>query len=228
MKKISFTLLMVAFVTMSFAQTALKPFGAVSLHGCMRVEMVKGDTESIKIEGDAAETAEVKVNVSKEGLSVKKSWKNDVLDKHGCDCNKVRITLTYKSVNSFKTGWGVQVNVQNPVKENEVLVEASSGSEITLEAYAKNLEAQSSSGAIVKIAGRSESVFVKSNTDGEVLAYNLDCEDVEAKANTGGVVKVMAKNSLEASAGTGGEIKYKGQPKHRSFSRSLGGEIHGY
>lgn len=228
MKKNLFVLAALLGTSLAFGQTSLKPFNAVSLHGCMKVEMVQGAQESFTIEGDSYETSQVKVEVSKGELSIKKSWKNDVWDKQGCNCEKVRIRLTFRSVEGIKTGWGAQVNVVSALKENALKIDASSGSEISLESQTNHLDLIASSGAVVKISGKSQSMFVKSTTGGEISAYNLDCQDVEAKANTGGSARITAQTSIEASAGTGGEIRFKGRPKQRNFSRSLGGEINSY
>jgi hypothetical protein len=56
--------------------------------------------------------------------------------------------------------------------------------------------------------------------------FSLESQDVIVRANTGGKAEVYATKTLEANAGTGGVVVFKGNPRNRAINNSLGGEVH--
>ena len=68
----------------------------------------------------------------------------------------------------------------------------------------------------------------KAATGGTLSAYQLDSEKTIIKANTGGSAKVIALDSIDASANTGGSIAYKGNPKKVRTKDGLSGSVKGF
>jgi hypothetical protein len=60
---------------------------------------------------------------------------------------------------------------------------------------------------------------------GEIDAYDLECETVNAEASSGGSVKVNVTKSLTAHATSGGSIKYRGNPDKSITDSSSGGSV---
>ncbi|MDH5381737.1 MAG: DUF2807 domain-containing protein, partial [Cyclobacteriaceae bacterium] len=60
---------------------------------------------------------------------------------------------------------------------------------------------------------------------GEVDAYDLEVNIVEAKASSAGSIKITANQEIYATASSGGSIRYKGSPKKSNTASSSGGWI---
>lgn len=69
---------------------------------------------------------------------------------------------------------------------------------------------------------------MKVATGGTLSAYKLEADNTIVKANTGGNAKVMAVESIDARANTGGSIIYKGDPKKVQRKDGLSGSVRSY
>ena len=58
-----------------------------------------------------------------------------------------------------------------------------------------------------------------------IASQDLEANHVRASASSGAEVKVWANESLDASASSGGRIKYEGSPSDINRSKSSGGSI---
>ena len=56
-------------------------------------------------------------------------------------------------------------------------------------------------------------------------AYDLEAEEVLAKANSAGSVKVFATKLIDAKANSGGSIRYRGNPAKEYTSSNSGGSV---
>jgi hypothetical protein len=60
---------------------------------------------------------------------------------------------------------------------------------------------------------------------GVLSAGQLQCESASVSASMGGVAKVHANTSVQASASMGGTIEVSGAPEQRNVSGVMGGSI---
>ncbi|MBB6002216.1 head GIN domain-containing protein [Arcicella rosea] len=231
-----FVLLLTSVSSMVLAQQSqdvtLQSFNKIDMQGIMQVELVKGKVNKITTEAlNGANLEDLTVAVSGDELSVKTKIFKQLTDK---DNNKrkantqklFKVRVEYISdLSSIKVGRGAELEAQQTLSGNRLLIDATSGATVKLNMNVNNLELSSVQGAIVNLAGKAQFQQTRVNTGGELYAYNLVSEDIEIKANTGGVAQVSASKTLDASAWTGGTINYKGNPTQRNVKSNLGGEV---
>ena len=91
-----------------------------------------------------------------------------------------------------------------------------------------SLEVSVSEGGDLELEGETKWQEVKVATGGTLSAYRLKAQNSIVKANTGGSAKVVATESINARANTGGSITYKGDPKKVQRKDGLSGSVQRY
>lgn len=87
-----------------------------------------------------------------------------------------------------------------------------------------------SSGASVKVASGFEKVevlTVAASSGANIDALSLAANVVNARASSGGSVRVHADQALNARASSGGSVRYAGSPSDVDSAKSSGGSVRG-
>jgi hypothetical protein len=66
---------------------------------------------------------------------------------------------------------------------------------------------------------------VEASSAGEIDAYDLEAENVDAEASSAGSIKVNVTKNLTAHASSGGGIRYRGNPDKSITDSSSGGSV---
>lgn len=214
-------------------EVTLQSFSKIDIQGIMQVELVKGKSNKISTEAlNGANLEDLTVAVSGGELAVKTKIFKQLTDtknnKKKSDNQKLfKVRIEYASeLSGINVGRGAELSAEEALTGNRLAIDATSGAMAKLNLNVNNLELSSTQGAIVTLEGKAVFQQTKVNTGGELFAYQLKSDEVEIKANTGGVAEVNATKSLDAFAGTGGTINYKGKPSQRNVKTNLGGEVH--
>ncbi|HCR75935.1 MAG TPA: hypothetical protein DIW37_05925 [Chryseobacterium sp.] len=109
---------------------------------------------------------------------------------------------------------------------NNALVEASSGTSVKVEVNSRSLVFKGSSGSDTSIQGEAETAAFDVSSGavckGEAFQANL----VEAESTSGSNLSVNAVDKLKAKASSGGTIRYRGNPEITSdISKMSGGSL---
>ena len=236
MKKSSIIFLLAMICQVVFAQNkqeiTFQPFSKVNLQGIMDVEVKLGEVNKVNVEAiNGANLDDLTVALNGGELSIKTKIWNQLTDKDNNRRNgnwqkKYKIEIIYNStLYGVSAGRGANVNFNDVLKSNHLKVEASAGAILALEVNTNSLELSSVQGAEVKISGIANFQTTRVNTGGELRASDLESEEAEIKANTGGEARIKVTKYINASAGTGGSIHYSGMPSQRNVHTSLGGEV---
>ncbi len=217
------TLLSCIFLVLGWTSTAfafgqsLKPFDEIILSGNVSALLVEGAAENIEIKND-----EDRLEVYVEG-KVLKIKARDLMKYHKTPT--IKVIITYKKIRSLKARAGASAYTNNPLKGDKLELKFSTGAFGEIELYQNALEVSVTEGGALKLEGEAAWQEAKVSTGGTISAYKLDCKNTIIKANTGGSAKVMAYESIEASANTGGSIAYKGNPQKVRTKDGFSGSI---
>jgi hypothetical protein len=197
----------------------LDAFDEISITGNIEVVLQKADEEKAVVE--AFGIPEDKLNIGVRGQVLKLSLLNSVFYKN----DRVKVTVFYKKLRSVRAHAGADVEATAPLEADLLELRATSGAEVLLEIKADKLEAGATEGGILQVRGEVESQKASAATGGQYLSLELNCKNTYARAGTGGALKVVALESLDASANLGGSIEYKGEPDERNRKTVLGGNV---
>lgn len=201
-------------------ERGLAPFEAIAATGGVEVILEKGESERAKIRAWG-------IDVEKVDLFVKgKTLKIQLLNLSKIDDRQVKVYVTYKELSGVKATAGAQVYGKELIQTDRFVVRVGSGGQADLEVETNTLDARAGEGGIIKISGASDTVEVTASTGGRYEGYDLDANRTHARASTGGEITVVAHETLDASANTGGSIHYRGQPKEKNTRTLFSGGIH--
>ncbi len=136
-----------------------------------------------------------------------------------------KVYIVMPQIVSLKATSGASIEGEKKIESENLELSASSGAEIQLKLQVTNLTCKSSSGAEVEISGNSLKFDANANSGAEIDAEDLKSVNVTAKASSGAEITIIAQKSIDASASSGGHIKYKGNPTEKNISKSSGGGI---
>jgi len=221
MKKILFPaiLLLLCLTNIVYAQS-LPAFDRILLTGNISVLLVEGDQENMEIKNDADQ-----LEFTVEGRALKITSKN--LIKYNQQPT-VKVIVTFTKLREIKARAGASIYTQQNIESDALHLRFSSGAIGELTVEGNSIKSSVSEGASLDLRGSTIFHEVKAVTGGSISAFDLDAKEVIVKANTGGSAKVLALDSINASAKTGGSVSYRGNPKKVREKDGLSGTIKAY
>lgn len=217
----------------------LSSFSSISAHEAIDVYLKEGGQEEVRVVSENVDLADVLTEVSGGRLKIHldgNNWKNI----------NVEVYVTYKSLDrisassaaSIKSEGTIQASGDFEVKvssagdidatikgADELSIQASSAGDARLRVDVNEIEADVSSAGDIKISGITQKQDIDAGSSGDYDGYDLESDDVEASASSGGSIKVNVKTKLDAKASSGGSVRYKGSPTYLDANSSSGGSV---
>lgn len=156
------------------------------------------------------------------------------------------VNISSPRMDNIKTSSGSIFTVVNSIKENNLRIDASSGSSVAGKFTVNNtadfsassgsdvkasvtsgkILVKSSSGSSVNLEGNSDIGMIDVSSGAEVKADNLRINNAEVESTSGSSVSVNVKDKMRVKASSGGSVRYKGNPKIDSdVSKMSGGSL---
>lgn len=225
MKKIFLTCWMTVLMVAAFGQQKetrkLGSFKGIKVSQAIDVYLKKGDKEEARVEisGESKITLEdVLTDVSGTTLRVhlaSGSWRRI----------EVKVYVTFVSLEKISASSAANVFSDAMIKSSTMEISASSAGSVEVAVDATNVTADASSAGRIELEGTAKSLDVEASSAGNVDAYGLNSEVVNARASSGGSVKVMALKEIEGHASSGGDVRYRGNPSKTNTGSSSGGSV---
>lgn len=209
-------LAVLSITTTAFAKS-LSPFDEIILSGNVSALLVEGEEEGIDIKND-----DNRLDFYVDGRALKIKAKDLV------QYNKtptIKVIITYKKLRAIKVRAGASAYTQDAISGDQLELRFSSGASGEIEVQQNSLEVGVSEGGNLELRGSTGWQEVKVATGGTLSAYKLEADNTVVKANTGGRAKVVALESIDARANTGGSVTYKGDPKKIQKKDGLSGTV---
>jgi hypothetical protein len=223
MKKINVTLIVLFLATSLFASElketrSLDPFYKIVATNGVNVLLREGNEEKAEIRVSNGLLSDVITTVSKGALKVKmKPRINKDLS--------VVVIITFQSLELIDAKSGSNIETKDVILQDKISIKATSGGRIKAELEGNEITVSAGQGADITLYGWAKRLDVSANTKGKIKAQEMKSEKVFAKANTGGEITVAPNEYLEAVATTAGVIKYTRKPKKQTVKASSGGEV---
>ncbi|ANF51048.1 hypothetical protein A0O34_11225 [Chryseobacterium glaciei] len=156
------------------------------------------------------------------------------------------VNVSSPRMSEIKTSSGANFSTVNSVNENNLTidassgstikgkfnvsnttnVEATSGSNIKADVNSKNFELKASSGSDTSFEGEVMAAVFDISSGALCKAENLRSDSVDAESTSGGSLSINVTTTLKVKASSGGLVKYKGNPKIDSnISKMSGGSL---
>jgi hypothetical protein len=104
--------------------------------------------------------------------------------------------------------------------------ESAAGSDVRVQGIdSRNLELSASSGSDLIVSGTCGTLKISASSGGDVKGYDLACDDVTARASSGGGIEITARDGIDARASSGADIDVRGKPERQRTKESSGGDV---
>lgn len=217
-------------------------FSGIKVSSGIKANFTQGNNQSVIVETDPSLQQYISTQVVNDILVI------SVDNKYNKKLNfkKLLVTIEAPRLSSVKVSSGAQFNTLNTIKEDSFSVEVSSGANLSADVVARNaveLEVTSGSSATMDIetesftmsgtSGSSSTIRGKSNSANFKLTSAASCNAADlvtgnatVAATSGSSLRVHTTDSISGTATSGASIRYRGNPKNMSGTKtSSGGSI---
>lgn len=195
-------------------------FSGISSSGSYNVTITMGSTESLRLEGNAEQIAEIETVVEDGILKIRNkkrtgSWNNNWT-------GKVNIYVNAKSLKSINLSGSGNIDVKGVVKSTDVSTTLSGSGGIALTVDATNYSATISGSGEIKARGKADNAKINVNGSGDFDGDGLRTNVTSAKVSGSGDITVTADKALDAAMSGSGNIRYNGAASVKSTKSGSG------
>jgi len=181
-------------------------FNAISAATGLDVFLTQGDSESIRVQADENLQSIIITEIEDGVLNI--YAKENI----GSSASK-KVIVNFKTIDRISASSGSDVVSTTMITVDDLEIYASSGSDVKLEVDVENLTCESSSGSDIKLSGSTNSFRANASSGSDIKAAKLNAITTNAKATSGADITVNTSKELTASANSGGDINYYGNPE---------------
>jgi Putative auto-transporter adhesin, head GIN domain len=183
------------------------------------VYLSKGEKESVRVEVTGTNLENIITEVSGSYLKV-----------HMRDGNykgrvDAKVYVTYVKIDKLSASSAGSIFSEGTIEASNLDISSSSAANIEVTVNAGSVNVNSSSAGEIELKGKARTLSAEAASAGEIDAYDLESRKVEAEASSAGSIKVNATEELDAHAGSGGSIRYRGNPDKSVTNSSSGGSV---
>ncbi len=193
-------------------------FTAISAGTGLDVYIIQGDKEAVSVETDENLQDNIITEVRGDKLVVK-------VEESIRRAKAMSVYITIVDVNKINISSGCDFETKSKIKVQELDITVSSGADAKLDIQADKLSCSVSSGADANLWGTANYFSAKASSGSDLNARELSAKICKAKASSGADVSVNASEEIQASANSGGDVTYYGNPSKVDVKTSSGGDV---
>lgn len=199
-------------------RTSSENFNQIKVSTGLELHVAMGSENKVIVEADE-NLHDIIVTDIKDGIL------NIYSEKNIWTAKSKKVFVTVKDLASLSATSGANIYSEESLKVNNIQVRATSGADIKIDVAANSVITACTSGADIDISGTANEHSCNATSGASIEAYNLKSKNVTASVTSGAAINVFAIESIKASATSGGDIDFKGNPKNVDKSSSSGGSI---
>ncbi|MES3016420.1 MAG: head GIN domain-containing protein [Bacteroidota bacterium] len=195
-------------------------FSGITSAGSYNVTITMGNTESLRLEGDAEQIAEIETVVEDGVLKIRNKKRNGSWNNNWK--GKVNVYVNAKSLKSITLSGSGDINVKGVVKSTDVSTVLSGSGSISLALAATNYTATISGSGEIKASGNADNAKINVNGSGDFEGNGLRTNVTSARVSGSGDISVNADKALDAAMSGSGNIRYSGSANVKSTKSGSG------
>jgi hypothetical protein len=205
-------------------RTVIAGFTAITVSDGINLYLTQGNEESVAVSASeekymerfktVVENGTLKIYFDKSGLSWLYSEKR-----------KLNAYVSFKALEKISASSGADVILKSTVSVNKLQCTFTSGAHFSGHVNVGEMAISQNSGSEIDLSGKTEKLQVDVSSGAIFKGYDLAVDFCEAKATSGGGVRITVNKELNAKANSGGGIRYKGNAVMKDLSVSSGGMV---
>ncbi|MGQ8337311.1 head GIN domain-containing protein [Sunxiuqinia sp. A32] len=138
---------------------------------------------------------------------------------------KKKVFVHYEQLEQLHSTTGSLVYTDGVLKSRDIELSANTGSQQSIELSCKYIDAKTSSGSHITLAGKAENAKLKASSGAHLKGSELLTKNCDADVSSGAHIYIKVDEDFNGEASSGGQIYYSGTPKNVKINTSSGGEI---
>lgn len=138
---------------------------------------------------------------------------------------KLKAYVSFKALEKLSASGGSSVNITDMITVNDLQLKFTSGSNLSGSIKGNAINVEQNSGSEISLSGTLEKVTVDVSSGATFKGFDLAVDYCDAKASSGGGVRIAVQKELTAKAHSGGGIRYKGTAVIKDIDISSGGIV---
>lgn len=219
----------------------LENFNAIECSTGVKIFFTPSDVQKVSVDTDAGMQPYLVTEVKNGTLKVyidKKDKKSINLTKAIVRIEAPKLDVltltsgsTFNSVGKIsgkeillKTTSGANVKADLTMSKN-VQIQSTSGSKLQLNLETKNLDLSATSGAEIRLKGTADQATYQLTSAASCDAFDVETKNVTASATSSAQLNLSATDFLKATATSGAQIRYAGNPKKTEIENNSSGTV---
>lgn len=194
-------------------------FSEVSVSGGITVYLQQGSDQKVVVRTDRNAKNYVETEVRDGKLRVRYAENVQVRR------IKTDVYVTAREIKRLAVSSGADIEIKGTLKGDMLVLTASSAGDIEGRVEYNSVSATASSGGDIEVAGTASKVSASASSGSDIDFGDLRAKIASASASSGANIEVWATQTLNATASSGADISYRGNPKDININRSSGGSV---
>lgn len=199
-------------------------FTAISVSDGVDLYLMQGNEESVAVSASEEKYMErFKTEVVDGILKIYYDYKG--INWAANEKRRLKAWVSFKTLEKLHASGGAEVDMQGNLDAGSLSMKFTSGSSFEGKITAKALTIEQNSGSAITLAGSTANFKIDVSSGAVFKGYDLVVDYCDAKASSGGGVRVTINKELNAKANSGGGIKYKGAAVIKDLDVNSGGMV---
>lgn len=201
-----------------------------SFHGIevgtgIELNLTEGNTEEVAVSASTTEFRDKIVTKVENGiLKIQYETKMGSINKKK-ENKDLKAYVSYKTLDLLHATTGAEVKINGVLKSSSLDMKANTGALIDGEVDIAALKVSQNTGSKITLSGKAEKLDIDGDTGSKFKGEEMSTSNCNVTVSTGAIVSVKAEKELQAKANTGGVIKYKGNASIKEIKTNTGGSV---
>ena len=199
-------------------QREVGSFEKIKVTRGLNVYLTQGDVPKIIVEADENLLEYIETEVDDEMLIITSSA---MIRKS----KSLKVHVTATDLSEIRATAGSNVNSKDLISSDDLEISGSAGSNIKLRINARDVEVSASAGSNITLEGNANDIELKASAGSNIKAEDLKTNECDAHTSSGANIWIKVEKEFDASASSGGNVFYYGNPKNTNIKKSSGGNV---
>lgn len=199
-------------------------FNGIKVSTGIDLYITMGTTEEVKIVAHDDIIDKIITEVKGGKLHIYTKQSNNWFNWNGSNQTR-KAYVTVKELVSIDASSGSDVKSENTLNGEDLKVSASSGSDVAIDIFYKNVWVDTSSGSDAKLSGKVKTLNAEASSGSDIEAKDLESKICKVSVSSGSDATVNVSDELYANASSGADVRYYGNPQVKDINESSGGDV---
>jgi hypothetical protein len=204
---------------------AVPAFHGIDVSTGITLWLTEGSSEEVAVSASDAEFRDKIVTKVENGI-LKIHYDNKIgsINKRK-ESKDLKAYVSYKTLDRLHVNAGAEVKINGVLKTSSLDLEANSGAQVDGEVSIGSLKVNQNTGSKITLSGKADKLEVEGDTGSKFRGDDLVTETSEVFVKTGAQVYINAEKAIQAKANSGGLVRYKGKASMIDIRTASGGSV---